>query len=1050
MSGRGWQMELLRNMGRSAATTEVSGEKSTESGIQSGEQGDQTRGQSDGSKEQKTSKDSGEESLNSSSQGRGRKMQMALERHLSTQLISKQDAPETTAETPRGQGRGDMLRRAMEASLSVARQYHKDKAPSSVEEVTKKMDTVALLEQAKTTEPQEPVLYRGTKGVMVTALSNYLPLEWMSDKRIYEYSVYFEPLVDSIHLRVKIIGQLQAEIGSVFVFSGFNVYLPRKLDPVKVMHTKLAATQDTIKVTMKLIKVKPEEELAPFLNNLFNKIMRELKFVRHKRKQFDPTKAKIVPQHKLEIWPGYVTAVDTFEGVTVTALSNYLPLEWMSDKRIYEYSVYFEPLVDSIHLRVKIIGQLQAEIGSVFVFSGFNVYLPRKLDPVKVMHTKLAATQDTIKVTMKLIKVKPEEELAPFLNNLFNKIMRELKFHKLEIWPGYVTAVDTFEGGLMLNLDVSHRRLSTMTIHEFMTDIYQRYKADFHKKVKEALIGKIVLTRYNNETYRIDEVDFTLNPRGKFKRGEEEISYVEYYRRNYNITIRDLEQPLLLSFKQVRVSGSEKKQERITCLIPELCYMTGLTDEQMNNTNLKRDLAPYVTVSPHHRVDGLRKFLANVRECAAARKVLEDWGLELAPDVINLESRELGVQQVSFNEYTAKAGIQADFSRDATSKHVLTTIPFNTWAIVYVERNKNEAITFMNHVQRNAPQLGMTMKNPQHVVLRSDTNQEFIKQINQVITSTPGLSIVVTIFPTQRGDLYAAVKKVCCYQNPVPSQVIMARTLGQSNESKVRSIVMKILLQMNCKVGGTLWSINIPMGGTMICGVDAYHDPAQRSASVTGFVASSNSTFTRWYSTAIIQNIREEVSRSLGLAIKEALIAYRQGNGCLPERIVIFRDGIGDGQLPLCENFEVPQLIEAAKSLYPANGEPKLTYVVTQKRINTRFFRQSGGKIDNPAPGTVVDHSVTRRYMMDFFLISQNVRQGTVTPSHYIVVYDSANLKPDVVQQLAYKLTFMYYNWPGTIRVPACCQYAHKLAYLVGEHVKKEPAKELQDKLFYL
>ncbi|XP_055684143.1 protein argonaute-3 [Lutzomyia longipalpis] len=918
MSGRGWQMELLRNMGRSAATTEVSGEKSTESGIQSGEQGDQTRGQSDGSKEQKTSKDSGEESLNSSSQGRGRKMQMALERHLSTQLISKQDAPETTAETPRGQGRGDMLRRAMEASLSVARQYHKDKAPSSVEEVTKKMDTVALLEQAKTTEPQEPVLYRGTKGVTVTALSNYLPLEWMSDKRIYEYSVYFEPLVDSIHLRVKIIGQLQAEIGSVFVFSGFNVYLPRKLDPVKVMHTKLAATQDTIKVTMKLIKVKPEEELAPFLNNLFNKIMRELKFVRHKRKQFDPTKAKIVPQHKLEIW------------------------------------------------------------------------------------------------------------------------------------PGYVTAVDTFEGGLMLNLDVSHRRLSTMTIHEFMTDIYQRYKADFHKKVKEALIGKIVLTRYNNETYRIDEVDFTLNPRGKFKRGEEEISYVEYYRRNYNITIRDLEQPLLLSFKQVRVSGSEKKQERITCLIPELCYMTGLTDEQMNNTNLKRDLAPYVTVSPHHRVDGLRKFLANVRECAAARKVLEDWGLELAPDVINLESRELGVQQVSFNEYTAKAGIQADFSRDATSKHVLTTIPFNTWAIVYVERNKNEAITFMNHVQRNAPQLGMTMKNPQHVVLRSDTNQEFIKQINQVITSTPGLSIVVTIFPTQRGDLYAAVKKVCCYQNPVPSQVIMARTLGQSNESKVRSIVMKILLQMNCKVGGTLWSINIPMGGTMICGVDAYHDPAQRSASVTGFVASSNSTFTRWYSTAIIQNIREEVSRSLGLAIKEALIAYRQGNGCLPERIVIFRDGIGDGQLPLCENFEVPQLIEAAKSLYPANGEPKLTYVVTQKRINTRFFRQSGGKIDNPAPGTVVDHSVTRRYMMDFFLISQNVRQGTVTPSHYIVVYDSANLKPDVVQQLAYKLTFMYYNWPGTIRVPACCQYAHKLAYLVGEHVKKEPAKELQDKLFYL
>jgi hypothetical protein len=25
----------------------------------------------------------------------------------------------------------------------------------------------------------------------------------------------------------------------------------------------------------------------------------------------------------------------------------------------------------------------------------------------------------------------------------------------------------------------------------------------------------------------------------------------------------------------------------------------------------------------------------------------------------------------------------------------------------------------------------------------------------------------------------------------------------------------------------------------------------------------------------------------------------------------------------------------------------------------------------------------------------------------------------------------MYYNWPGTVRVPAPCQYAHKLAYQV-------------------
>ena len=31
------------------------------------------------------------------------------------------------------------------------------------------------------------------------------------------------------------------------------------------------------------------------------------------------------------------------------------------------------------------------------------------------------------------------------------------------------------------------------------------------------------------------------------------------------------------------------------------------------------------------------------------------------------------------------------------------------------------------------------------------------------------------------------------------------------------------------------------------------------------------------------------------------------------------------------------------------------------------------------------------------------------------------------VQKLSYKLTHLYFNWPGTVRVPAPVQYAHKM-----------------------
>ena len=37
----------------------------------------------------------------------------------------------------------------------------------------------------------------------------------------------------------------------------------------------------------------------------------------------------------------------------------------------------------------------------------------------------------------------------------------------------------------------------------------------------------------------------------------------------------------------------------------------------------------------------------------------------------------------------------------------------------------------------------------------------------------PSLQIVVVIFPSQRDDRYSSIRKLCCVENPVPSQVNM-------------------------------------------------------------------------------------------------------------------------------------------------------------------------------------------------------------------------------------------------------------------------------------
>jgi len=125
----------------------------------------------------------------------------------------------------------------------------------------------------------------------------------------------------------------------------------------------------------------------------------------------------------------------------------------------------------------------------------------------------------------------------------------------------------------------------------------------------------------------------------------------------------------------------------------------------------------------------------------------------------------------------------------------------------------------------------------------------------------------------------------------------------------------------------------------------------------------------------------------------------------------------------------------------------KFGFIIVTKRINTRLLSVQGS---NPGPGTVVDDIITLPERYDFFLVSQTATQGTISPTSYNVIDDNMGLDPDKVQRLTYKLTHLYFNWSGTVSVPAPCQYAHKLAFLVGTSLHAQPNVNLSDLLYFL
>lgn len=95
----------------------------------------------------------------------------------------------------------------------------------------------------------------------------------------------------------------------------------------------------------------------------------------------------------------------------------------------------------------------------------------------------------------------------------------------------------------------------------------------------------MVLTPYNNKTYTIHDIDFDQNPLNKFNTKDGEKTYVDYYKTNYGLTIKDLQQPMLISYKDRKmVAQNGRCQDRLTIsLIPELTQLTGLTDEMRSD-----------------------------------------------------------------------------------------------------------------------------------------------------------------------------------------------------------------------------------------------------------------------------------------------------------------------------------------------------------------------------------------------------------------------------------------------------------------------------------
>jgi len=148
------------------------------------------------------------------------------------------------------------------------------------------------------------------------------------------------------------------------------------------------------------------------------------------------------------------------------------------------------------------------------------------------------------------------------------------------------------------------------------------------------------------------------------------------------------------------------------------------------------------------------------------------------------------------------------------------------------------------------------------------------------------VQLVLCLLSTKKKDRYDAIKKTCCVDYHVPSQIFTTRELKKSGGAM--SVCTNFAIQLNCQLIEDAGALDIPVRYNstntactyndsghwqfllflqvkklMVIGFDTYHDSTKTGLSVGALVGSLNDTLRRYYSRVSLHGQHEEVATNL-------------------------------------------------------------------------------------------------------------------------------------------------------------------------------------------
>ena len=620
-----------------------------------------------------------------------------------------------------------------------------------------------------------------------------------------------------------------------------------------------------------------------------------------------------------------------------------------------------------------------------------------------------------------------------FYKNLFvnHNDKKTIKVDKIQVnfYPGFTTSFMLTEKGSFLNVTLKNKILSTETILDYLNK--ERYTDKRNqKKIKENLIGRSFKVSYAKRNYIINDITFEKTVKTmEFPFEGKNISLFNYYKKHYNITIENLDQPLIMVIRK-----DPQDNETTLYFVPELCHLGGLDDTAIKNGKFMKELAMYTKLIPAERVKKTNQFL-NLLESTEKKKGKDGKSLPSAKEKTEYYGFDIEPVKENFTAcYMTQpmliAGKNKPIKMNDKVFQILKPIAMEDWLFLYEKHNYNDADNFWNNLQKASKGYGIKISEPEWVEMndRSNNAEDWTETVNDYMKKN---KYQFVLFFLDRNDfIYKNLKKHSLSQKGYISQVVKTFSIRKNT----LSVCSKILIQLNNKLGGETYRVDfkkiINKLNIMAVGVDSSHIPGKRTG--VAMTATINNNFTEMYNgeEIIEEKNKEQLQFCVAKFLKDAVKVFVKKVGSI-DGIVIYRQGVSLQQKDFLENEE-KQI-----DLFCKDNKIRYYYILVNTKSTYKFFEtdKNQTKFANPAPGFLMFKEVTNPNLFEFYMQPQQVTGGSATPTCYNVHCGDLN-QPEMIMYLTYGLCQMYANWQGPVRIPNVIKNAEKLSKMTAKYTK--------------